>query len=378
MSKPSIWPGDRVAGAEQQRVGRDARDEAAALLDRAHGSCRTASGRGSAWGRRRVRLQAVRGHDVGARRRGRRASATVPRWATVRARGRRRRVQGRRVVDPGRRAGPDAQAGGQHGDDGERAPLPAAHRYSSSRSETPHQAQAAATRPSQQPERTGDRQPPAGVVELLRGLAAQGGQLRRRSSCRTRRRWCCPCRSRCPSRARPHPPSPRTSSSARICWWTAAYVGPRQRGQVGGRRVLPELGELGGDGRGRGLPGLLERGARTAGDEGEALVRLGVEPGDPGLGRGQRGGVDAVAGGVDVRLDRQQPDRADHQRHEHHQRGGREREVDVAPGPSGQPDQGEAEHEQGEQARDDEPQGGPAGPVELLGRRGRCWPHRGS
>ena len=160
------------------------------------------------------------------------------------------------------------------------------------------------------------------------------------------------------------------SSSPRICWWTEAYCDHGRGLRLGGRRVLRQLGELGVDGRVRGLPGLLERAARAAGDEGEALVRLGVEPGDAGLGRGQRGGVDAVAGGVDTLLDRQEPDRADHQGHEHHQRRRREREVDVAPGPSGQPDQGEPEHDQGEQARDDQPQGRSCGSVELLGDAG--------
>ena len=47
--------------------------------------------------------------------------------------------------------------------------------------------------------------------------------------------------------------------------------------------------------------------ARAAGDEGEALVGLRVEPGDAGLRRGEGRGVDAVTGGVHVPLTARSP-----------------------------------------------------------------------
>ena len=265
------------------------------VLDLAHvvpAGIRPGAGRAPA---RCVGLQAVRGHDVGARRRGGGDGAALADGGPERRwRGR----DGRRVVLAGGEQAP-APGPAASAATNDRARSAAAHRYSSSRSETPHQAHSAATSPASSPSAAANgSHPPAWsscCAVLPRAASCVAGARVEAANVAL------PEPSPCPWPARPLRPScrrRRASGSA------GARTRRRPRAAARGRRTpgSAQLGELGGDGRVRGLPGLLERGARAAGDQGQALVRLGVEPGDAGLGGGQRGGVDAVAGGVDPPL----------------------------------------------------------------------------
>ena len=224
--------------------------------------------------------------------------------------------------------------------------------------------------PASTPSAPDHRQPAAGVVELAARSGRSGWPAAASELVSNAAKVALPASGSGPVASATAPSQSPPLSSARICWWTAAYGdhGSGLRPEDAGfcpsswSSALTAVSEA--------CQAFSNARSRAAGDQGEALVGLGVEPGDAGLGRGQRGGVDAVAGGVDPLLDRQEPDGADHHGHEHHQRRPREREVDVAPGPPGQPDQGEPEHEQGQQAGDDQPQGRPGRSVELLGDAG--------
>ena len=161
----------------------------------------------------------------------------------------RRGVQRRRVVGARGGAGTGDQGGG-HGDEHRehagRVGLAAAHRYSSSRMRHAPPGAQGRDHPGQQPEHAGERQPPAGAVELLRGLVAQrrqllvGGGVERGeggvAGARRPGRW--PARPRPPSRRRRRG---RGSSGARR----------RRRLHGSGSRVADagpplELAELGG------------------------------------------------------------------------------------------------------------------------------------
>ncbi len=232
MSKPSMRPGDRVAGAQQQRVGRDAGDEAAALADGVHG----AAGRHPAGlrhrGGRRVRLQAVGGGDVGARRCGR---------------GRRGRAGGRRgrgstgcAAGSGRTPRPSCRPRRP----GWRPP-PRTPRSERCRRRLIGTPPAASRRPTRRrgprplrpagpaPRRTAAtrRCRPAGSRSARSAPTAA-----RRRRCRRRRRWRCPCRRPRRWPARPHPPSRRRR---------------RGRGSPGG----PWRSRTTAAGRGRRMPG---------------------------------------------------------------------------------------------------------------------------
>ena len=221
------------------------------------------------------------------------------RWGTVRGRGGRRRVQGRRVVGAGRVQAPVTRVAASARDDRERA----------GRRRLIGTPPAASRRPTR---RTGPR-PPRPAARARRRTAAT--RRCRRAAARSGRSARTAARRRLVSNAAkvalPVRPLARGQRDRALpvagvveradLLVDRGVVGPRQR--VAGRRMpgsAPSSVSSAVDRRGRGLPGLLERRARAAGDEGQALVRLRVEPGDPRLGRGEGGGVDAVAGGVDV------------------------------------------------------------------------------
>ena len=95
--------------------------------------------------------------------------------------GARRGVQGGRVVGAGRRAGPGGQAGGQTARTPQERALPAAaHRYSSSRMRDAPPGAEGRDHAGQQPEHPGERQPAAGVVELVRRSARSAPTAARR------------------------------------------------------------------------------------------------------------------------------------------------------------------------------------------------------
>ena len=238
MSKPSISPGDRVAGAEQQRVGRDAGDEPAAFLDRVHVAAGRHRGRVPAGGRGAYdcrQLAVATSVPDGP------ATASV---ACARRRRRRRRRRDRGVGSyapavvqapaarwrPARRGRRARAAGG--GSSVLLQPL-----------ETPHQAHRAATTPASSPS-TPARQPAAGVVQLVRGLLAQRRQLLVGGGVEGGEGGVARVRRRAGGQLDRTLPVTAVVEGADLLV-DRGVGGPRQRVAAGGCRAGLELGELG-------------------------------------------------------------------------------------------------------------------------------------
>ncbi len=235
MSKPSICP-EIGLRAPSSRVSAEtpAMSRPRSWILR-HGGCRPASGPGPA-GCRPGRRTAGSWRS---RRRCRTAPATGPvrRWRDGDGAALGGGDSGVGVVVAGRRAGAE-QPGSRPAtaSDGERSPLAAAHRYSSSRCETPHQAQQRrrSARPGARAHRPTGSQPPASS-SCWRGLAAQRRPAARRSSSSKAANVALPESGAVPVASATAPSQSPPSSSARICCVHRGVVVPGQRAR--GRRT---------------------------------------------------------------------------------------------------------------------------------------------